>query len=142
MSFISERRYTPRFKLSVPLLFFPATTLLEWGNFATSINISKRGVYFKTEYPMFVGLPVRVMLTMPKRFCHSKSYLRCLFTGRITHIGEKDAIGRGVGVGVEFFYSEPVTEEISNNMRCLVNLPRARRRSGLPGNWQRCGRLL
>jgi hypothetical protein len=83
-----------------------------------------------TDYPVFVGLPVRVMLTMPRRFSHSNPYLRCLFTGRVTHVCQKDFLERGAGVGVEFFYSEPVTEEISGSMRTLVNLPRGKHRNG------------
>ena len=102
----------------------------------TSINISKRGVFFRTDYPMSVGLPVRVMLTMPKRFRHNQSSLRCLFTGRVTHVGRKDFMGLGTGVGVEFFYSEPATEEMSNNIRTLANLPKAQHRKGIPNQSQ------
>jgi Tfp pilus assembly protein PilZ len=122
MSSILERRYGHRFKLSVPLVFCPVTTPLEWGHSATSINISERGVFFKTKHPVFVGLPVRVLLSMPKRFKQRACSPICLFTGRVTHIVPKGSTRGGLGVGVEFFYSEPATDEISGSIRALANL--------------------
>jgi Tfp pilus assembly protein PilZ len=134
MSSILERRYTHRFKLSVPLVFCPVTTPLEWGHSATSINISERGVFFKTKHPVFVGLPVRVLLSVPKRFRQRACSPMCLFTGRVTHIVPKGGPRGRLGVGVEFFYSEPATHEISESIRTLANLsPKAKPRgnSGL-----------
>jgi hypothetical protein len=46
----------------------------------------------------------------------------CLFTGRVTHIVPKGGTRGGLGVGVEFFYSEPATDEISESIRTLANL--------------------
>jgi Tfp pilus assembly protein PilZ len=132
MSSILERRYTHRFKLSVPLVFCPVTTPAEWGHSATSINISERGVFFKTKHPVFVGLPVRVLLSMPKRFKQTAWSPRSLFTGRVTHIVPKSGTRGGLGVGVEFFYSEPATDEISESIRTLANLlPRAKPRDSV-----------
>jgi Tfp pilus assembly protein PilZ len=119
MSSILERRYTHRFKLSVPLVFCPINTPSASGHSARSINISERGVFFNTKHPVFLGLPVRVLLDMPTRFkqrCRS----RCLFTGRVTHIERKGFTPGTFGVGVEFFYSEPVTDEISESIRTLA----------------------
>ena len=108
MSAASERRYTPRFKLHVPLVFCPVDTPTAWGHPAKSINISERGVYFRTTHPVFVGLPVRVLLAMPDRLNRRRAG-ECLFTGRVTHIERKTRY-HGQKVGVEFFYSEPFND--------------------------------
>jgi hypothetical protein len=51
----------------------------------------------------------------------------CLFTGRVTHIVRKGGTRGRLGVGVEFFYSEPTTHEISESIRTLANLsPKAK----------------
>jgi Tfp pilus assembly protein PilZ len=118
----SERRYTQRFKLSVPLVFCPVNTPPAWGHSTTSINISEGGVFFNTKHPVFVGLPVRVLLKMPKRFPQRECSTECLFTGRVTHIETKHARRGSFGVGVEFFYSEPVNDEISESISTLANL--------------------
>jgi Tfp pilus assembly protein PilZ len=121
MSSILERRYTKRVKLSVPLVFCSINTPPASAYSAKSINISERGVFFSTKHPMFVGLPVRVMVNMPERF-NQTCAPRCLFTGRVTHI-VPDGSNRGtLGVGVEFFYSEPVTDEVYESIRTLAEL--------------------
>lgn len=122
MPSILERRNTHRFRLSVPLVFCPVNTPPEWGHPATSINISERGVFFQTKHPVFVGLPVRVLLNMPKDLKQRACSAKCLFTGRVAHIVPKNGARGGLGVGVEFFYLEPATEEISESIRTLANL--------------------
>lgn len=130
MSSILAQRYTHRFKLSVPLIFCPVNTPPAWGHAAKSINISERGVFFKTKHPVFVGLPVRVLVNMPERL-KTRCGPRCLFTGRVTHIEPNGFTGGNVGVGVEFFYSEPVTDEIFESIRTLAELLPKAKRSGV-----------
>jgi Tfp pilus assembly protein PilZ len=112
MLFNSERRHAQRFKLSVPLVFCSVNTPLAWGHSTTSIDISEGGVFFNTKHPVFVGLPVRVLLKMPKRFPQRECSPECLFTGRVTHIETKHAKRGSFGVGIEFFYTEPVNDKI------------------------------
>lgn len=137
MASILERRYTHRFKLSVPLVFCPVITPLGWGHAAKSINISERGVFFRTTHPVFVGLPVRVLLCMPKRFKQRGCSPQCLFTGRVTHVEPKSLTPGSLGVGVEFFYSEAVTDEISKSIRTLAKLlPKTKAMAGgQPFSW-------
>jgi hypothetical protein len=104
MSSLSNRRFTPRFNLKIPFVFCPMNTPLERGQAAKSINISERGVYFKTKYPVFVGLPVRVLLQMPTQ-CGGNPSTRVIFTGRVSHVTESGP-HPSLGVGVEFFYRE------------------------------------
>jgi hypothetical protein len=101
----SERRYTPRYGLKVPLVFCPVHSPLTKGHQAKSINISSRGVYFVTSHPVFVGLPVQVLLRMPKRIAGTLPAER-VFDGRVTHVEQRDVPSGSSGVGVEFFYWE------------------------------------
>jgi hypothetical protein len=102
---ISERRYSHRFGLKVLLVFSAMDTPIADGHPAKSINISSRGVYFITSHPVFVGLPVRVLLRMPKRITETIPTER-VFDGRVSHIEWKDIPSGSSGVGVEFFYWE------------------------------------
>lgn len=101
----SERRCFHRYGLKVPLRFCSAHSPLTNGHVAKSINLSSRGVYFVTSHPVFVGLPVQVLLRMPKRIVGTRAVER-IFTGRVSHIECKDVPSGSSGVGVEFFYWE------------------------------------
>jgi hypothetical protein len=100
-----DRRYSHRYGLKVPLVFCAVQSLLKNGHSAKSINISSRGVYFFTRHPVFVGLPVHVLLRMPKRIAGTPATAR-VFTGRISHVESYDDPKESSGVGVEFFYWE------------------------------------
>ena len=101
----SERRYSHRYGLKVPLVFCSVHSLLTTGHLAESINLSSRGVYFVTRHPVFVGLPVRVFIHMPKRVSGEQAADK-VFTGRVSHINSKAGPAGSSGVGVEFFYGE------------------------------------
>jgi Tfp pilus assembly protein PilZ len=101
----SERRYSHRFGLKVPLVFSAMNTPLANGHLTQSINISSRGVYFVTSHPVFVGLPVQVLLRMPKRITGALPSER-VFAGRVSHVEPEKASSGSSGVGVEFFYWE------------------------------------
>lgn len=101
----SERRQSHRYGLKVSLVFCPVHSPLTNGHQEKSINISSRGVYFVTSHPVFVGLPVQVLLRMPKRIAGGHATKR-VFTGRVSHIESKDGPSGRSGVGVEFFYWE------------------------------------
>lgn len=131
MSFILEieRRYCHRFKASVPLVFFPTNTPPAWGQSAKTINVSQCGVFFSTRHTVSVGLPVHVMVNIAERF--NQRSVR-LFTGRVKHIAPKNLSSGSIGIGVEFFYSEPLTDELVETMRTLaVLLPKKKRGAGV-----------
>jgi hypothetical protein len=112
----SERRYTHRYGLKVPLVFCPMNSSLTNGHRAKSINISSRGVYFVTNHPVFVGLPVQVILRMPRRIAGTLATER-VFDGRVSHIEWKDVPSGSSGVGVEFFYWEAAQKAVQQ-IRC------------------------
>jgi hypothetical protein len=75
LSGASNRRLSPRFNLRVPLIFCPTDTNLDRGHLAYSVNLSTRGVYFKTRDTVFVGEPVQVVLQLPAQ-CGGKLFFR------------------------------------------------------------------
>jgi len=99
----SERRYTHRYGWKVPLVFCPMHSPLTDGHPAKSMNISSRGVYFVTNHPVLVWLPVQVLLRMPKRVVKTLPCER-IFTGRVRDVEWKDVPSENSGVGVELFY--------------------------------------
>lgn len=107
----SERRQSHRYGLKVSLVFCPVHSLLTGGHLEKSINISSRGVYFVTSHPVFVGLPVHVLLRMPKRIAGGQA-IEKVFTGRVSHIEANDGPRGSSGVGVEFFYWETSLSEV------------------------------
>lgn len=111
-----ERRYTHRYRLKVPLVFCPVHSPLTTGHHAKSVNISSRGIYFVTSHPVFVGLPVQVLLRMPKRIAGTLPTER-VFDGRVTRVERKDVPSGCSGVGVEFFCWE-TPEKGVQQVRC------------------------
>jgi hypothetical protein len=101
----SERLYTRRYGFEVPPVFCPIHSPLTNtnGHEARSINLSSRGVYFVTNHPVFVGLPVQVLLRMPRGAAKTLPSER-IFTGRVRDVEWKDVPSGNSGVGVELFY--------------------------------------
>jgi hypothetical protein len=63
------------------------------------------------EPPVFVGLPVQVILRMPRRIAGTPATER-VFDGRVSHIEWKDVPSGSSGVGVEFFYWETAEKAV------------------------------
>jgi hypothetical protein len=107
----SDRRLThPNWSRILPLscaIHSPLTNL--HGHQAKPINMSSRGVYFVTSHPVFVWLPVQVLLRMPRRIVRTLPSER-IFTGRIREVEWKDVPLERSGIGVEFFYSQAAAE--------------------------------
>jgi len=107
----SERRFTfPNGSRIPPVscaIHSPLTNT--HGHQAKPINMSSRGVYFVTSHPVFVWLPVQVLLRMPRRIARTLPSER-IFTGRVRAVEWKDIpLGRS-GIGVEFFFSQTTAE--------------------------------
>jgi hypothetical protein len=64
-----------------------------------------------TSHPVFVGLPVQVLLRLPSRIAGTPPSER-VFTGRVSHVAGKAVPSGSSGVGVEFFYWEIPQKEI------------------------------
>src|ERR1700686_372285 len=96
----AELGLTTRYKLKIPFIFFMLNSSLEFQHAARTLNISRRGIFFVTEHPLSVGLPVRLLLQMPSK-CGGKPATRIVMTGRVSHIPENWRGQSGSGVGVE-----------------------------------------
>ncbi len=101
----SERLYTRRYGFEVPPVFCPIHSPLTNtnGHAARSINLSSRGVYFVTNHPVLVWLPVQVLLRMPRQVAKTLPSER-IFTGQVRSVEWKDVPSGNSGVGVELFY--------------------------------------
>lgn len=96
-----ERRLVPRHNLRVPLRFRTITKPASPEQKAESLNISKRGVYFATDFPLKVGTPVELFLKMPMEVTgKAPTDLRC--TARVVHLERNKFVGKtGIGVHIE-----------------------------------------
>ena len=96
---ITERRLDSRVNLRIPLRFRPINNVNAPMQVAESVNLSPRGAYFATDFPLQVGAPVEIFMKMPRELTGQPSAdVRC--TALVVHI-ERDAfVGGKAGVGV------------------------------------------
>jgi len=96
---IDERRLNTRLNLRIPLRFRPISADKTPEQRAESVNISPSGLYFATEFPLKVGMPVEVFLRMPQELTgQAPGDVRC--TGRVVHVQPDTFLGGKTGVGV------------------------------------------
>jgi len=93
----TDRREAQRYAVAVPLrVRFGKRTAPE--ELAATVNLSERGVYFKTESPVREGLPVHLTLEMPEEVTGVPVTLwNC--AGEVVRVVRQDASWK-VGVGV------------------------------------------
>ncbi len=97
-----ERRSAPRYNLRIPVTFRPITEPAIPEQTTESVNLSERGVYFATDFPLCEGTPVQLLLKVPEEIAGKPTTeWRC--TGRVVHV-EPNSSPRGgkLGVGVRF----------------------------------------
>jgi hypothetical protein len=123
-----ERRTAPRKDCAVPLRFrvladgrfaaaeeavdeFEGPPVQAFRNLATipgeTVNLSERGMYFRSRHPVSVGEPLEMYLTLPRELTgRSPEEVRC--KARVVHVeNHSDQQGfTGVGASIERF--EPV----------------------------------
>src|ERR1019366_2840124 len=98
MSF-NERRIDTRVNVRVPLRFRTLDSSESTEQLAEAENISQRGIYFTTSFPLKVGMPVEVSLRMPRELAgKTSSDVRCM--ARVVHIHANSVLEGKVGVGL------------------------------------------
>ena len=101
MSF-NERRIDTRVNVRVPLRFRTLDSSESTEQLAEAENISQRGIYFTTSFPLKVGMPVEVSLRMPQELAgKTSSDVRCM--ARVVHMAPVHAnsvLEGKVGVGL------------------------------------------
>ena len=95
----SERRIDTRVNICVPLRFRPLNNPAAVEQTAESENISQRGMYFLTTFPLKVGTPVEVSLRMPQELAgRVASDVKCV--ARVVHVNQCAAPGGKSGIGL------------------------------------------
>ena len=100
-----ERRYTPRFKMHIPLRIRPVASSETPSHAVESSDISLRGVYFSTDLPLIVGSPIHLFLQMPEEIT-GKALINWCCTCRVVRVDHASLPSRKAGVGVEIQYYE------------------------------------
>ena len=94
-----DRRTNRRVDLRIPLRFRPLVNPPAADLNAESINLSSRGVYFATDYPLQVGSQIEMHLRMPREISGQASNdVHC--TGRVVHVEPDTFLGGKAGIGV------------------------------------------
>lgn len=102
--FVRDRRITKRHVLKTPLRFRIRKSIIPEQRAETE-NLSERGVFFATKFPMIVGTAVDLLLKMPKEITGRKTTeWRCL--GHVVRVVQQTFPELRLGVGVEFDYYE------------------------------------
>lgn len=103
----TERRFTPRMDLHLPLRFRPSLDPNPAVEDAQSLNISRRGVYLSTSLPVTMGMPVELQFTMPEEITgRPERAWRCV--GRIVRVDKHGRLWGRRGIGIQFDYYELV----------------------------------
>lgn len=104
---LDERRSNTRLNLKVPLRFRPLLNPMAQEQRAETVNLSPRGAYFATDYPLKIGTPVEMFLKMPQELTgQPPTDLRC--TARVVHVEPDMFLGGKAGVGVHIERYETV----------------------------------
>ena len=95
----NERRFDTRVNIRVPLRFRVLNSPASTEQTTESENISQRGIYFVTNVPLKVGMPLEVSLRMPPEVAgKTSSDVRCV--ARVVHVQPNAALGGKSGIGL------------------------------------------
>jgi hypothetical protein len=107
-----ERRIDTRVNIRMPLRFRTLDTPESGEQTAESENISQRGIYFLTTFPLKVGTPVELSLRMPDVLSEKMpSNVKCV--ARVVHVNTAAHPGgkTGVGLHIERYEAKASTGE-------------------------------
>jgi len=96
----NERRIDTRVNIRVPLRFRILDSSDSTEQTAESENISQRGMYFTTSFPLKVGMPLEVSLRMPQELAGRKSPNDVKCVARVVHVRANSLLGGKAGVGL------------------------------------------
>ncbi len=103
---VDNRRLSNRVNVCVPIRFRPINTPAGPVEHAESLNVSERGVYFATTFPLKVGTPVELYMQMPRELTgRAPTEMRC--KARVVHVESDASLNgkNGVGLYIEQFES-------------------------------------
>ncbi len=111
MSF-SDRRIDSRVNVRVPVRIRPLDDLGLPEQIAESENISRRGIFLFSSYPLEVGMTLEVSLRMPPELVgETTSDMKCL--ARVVRVQDQlSENGRyGIGLHIEQYDTKPAAKE-------------------------------
>lgn len=95
----NERRIDTRVNVRVPLRFRTLDSSGSAEQTAECENISQRGMYFTTSFPLKVGMPLEVSLRMPQELAgKTASDVKCV--ARVVHVHANSRLGGKAGIGL------------------------------------------
>jgi hypothetical protein len=100
-----ERRSVPRYTVRMPMRFKALESANHTERITTSLNISRRGLFFLTDDQLERGTPLKIWVEMPEKVADPHASCRCCF-GRIVHGGSKKFTDGTRGLGVEIRFCE------------------------------------
>jgi hypothetical protein len=103
----TDRRFTPRMDLHLPISFWPASNAAGPHEESQSLNISRRGVYLSTSLPVTMGTAVEMQFTMPEEIS-GKPERAWHCVGRIVRVDNRGRLWGRRGIGIRFDYYELV----------------------------------
>ena len=98
----NERRLEARYIKRVPVQVVLSRRNLTEAHSASTMNISRSGLYFATQLPLRVRTALELRLQVPEEI-KSHPPLECKFIGRVAHV-EPLGPNSMSGVGVHFLY--------------------------------------
>ena len=120
-----ERRISPRKECAVPLRFRilagnaaadaplvgarPPVTLISRGILeGEAVNLSERGIYFRSRERVSIGAPLEIYFRLPRELTgRSAEEVRC--SARVVHVEQADGAEGFSGIGATVERYEPVT---------------------------------
>jgi hypothetical protein len=94
-----ERRIDPRVDIRAPLRFRTLNNPGSPEQVAEAENISQRGIFFATNFPLNVGTPLEVSLKMPQELSgQSSADVKCV--ARVVHVQPNPIPGGKTGIGL------------------------------------------
>ena len=94
-----DRRIDPRINVRVPLRFRILNNPESSEQVAEAENISQRGIYFPTSFPLKVGMSVELSLRMPQELTGKTSRdVTCV--ARVVHVHANSLLGGKAGAGL------------------------------------------
>lgn len=111
---LTERRSETRVNVRIPLRYKLIGNESAGEQMAESENVSQRGVFMWTAYPLEIGTQVELKLRMPIEISgNAASEVHC--TARVVRIDESDSGGLvGVGLRIERYHATAERERWAN----------------------------
>ena len=95
-----NRRNETRIPIRVPIRFRPITIPSSGEEVGESENLSQRGIFMRTSYPLAVGTQIELAMTMPYEVTEGAADVHC--TARVVHVQQGTLLAKsGVGLHIE-----------------------------------------